>query len=180
MATESAHWLIIGKMISPPFLGCFFIWFFLYLQVTRTCIKSRRSLTFSQIGPLTRELATLERLKISHRLIMGKWCLQASSFIFDQIFVKLAGNQDSHKISDEFEFRLDRMSHFGVTCPCGRIKFSIDILWCLHLFSVVFDPILFILAGNEDMHKISNQFDFRPDWTTDYRVSCPWASKNFP
>ena len=49
------------------------------------------------------ELAALERLKISHRLIMGKWCLQASSFIFDQTFVKLAGNQDSHEISDEFE-----------------------------------------------------------------------------
>ena len=60
---------------------------------------------------------------------MGKWCLQASSFIFDRIFVKLAGNQDRHKISDEFEFRPDRISHFGVTCPCGRIKFSIDILW---------------------------------------------------
>ena len=76
---------------------------------------------------------------------MGKWCLQASSFIFYQIFVKLAGNQDSHKISDEFEFQLGPISHFGVTCPCGRIKFSIDILWCLHLFSVVFDQILFIL-----------------------------------
>ena len=57
---------------------------------------------------------------------MGKWCLQASSFIFYQIFVKLAGNQDRHKISDEFKFRPDRISHFGVTCPCGQIKFSID------------------------------------------------------
>ena len=61
------------------------------------------------------ELAALERLKNSHRLIMGKWCLQASSFIFDRILVKLAGNQDSHKISDESEFQLDRISHFGVT-----------------------------------------------------------------
>ena len=54
------HWLIMGKMMSPPFLGCFFIWSFLYLQVTRTCIKSRTSLNFSQIGPLTTELAALE------------------------------------------------------------------------------------------------------------------------
>ena len=74
------------------------------------------------------ELAGLERLKISHRLTMGKWCLQASSFIFDRIFVKLAGNPDSHKNSDEFEFQLDLFSHFRVTCPCGRIKFSVDIL----------------------------------------------------
>ena len=115
----------------------------------------------------------------SHRLIMGKWFLQASSLIFYRIFVKLAGNQDSHKISDGFQFWLDRICHF-VTCPCGRIKSSIDILWCLHLFSVVFDPILFTLAGNEDMHKISDEFDFQPDWTTDYGVSYPWASKNFP
>ena len=74
------------------------------------------------------ELAALERLKISRRLIMGKWCLQASSFIFDRIFVKLAGNQDNHKISDELEFWLDQICHLGVTCHCGQIKFSIDIL----------------------------------------------------
>ena len=36
---------------------------FLYLQVTRTCIKSRTSLNFGQIGLLTVELAALERLK---------------------------------------------------------------------------------------------------------------------
>ena len=94
--------------------------------------KISEEFDFGQIGPLTMELAAIERLKISHRLIMGKWCLQASSFIFDQIFVKLAGNQDSHKISDEFKFRLDRISHFRVMCPCGRIKFSIDI-WNLQV-----------------------------------------------
>ena len=59
---------------------------------------------------------------------MGKWCLQASSFIFDRIFVKLAGNQDSHKISDEFEFQLDRISHSELRAHKGRIKFSIDVL----------------------------------------------------
>ena len=64
---------------------------------------------------------------------MEKWCLQASSFIFYQILVKLAGNQDRHKISDEFKFRPDRISHFGVTCPWERIKFSIDLLWNLQV-----------------------------------------------
>ena len=111
------------------------------------------SLTFGQIGPLTMELAALDHLKISHGLIMGKWCLQGSLFIFDRIFVKLADNQDSHKISDEFEFWLDRIRHFGVTYPSGQIKFSIDISWCLHLFSVVFDLILFILAGTRTCIK---------------------------
>ena len=50
---------------------------------------------------------------------------------------------------------------------------------CLHLFSVVFDPILFILAGNKDMHKILDEFEFRPDRTTDYWVRCPWVSEKF-
>ena len=50
---------------------------------------------------------------------------------------------------------------------------------CLHLFSVAFDWILFVLAGKGDMHKISDEFEFQPDWTTDYGVSCPWASKTF-
>ena len=52
--------------------------------------------------------------------------------------------------------------------------------WCLHLFSVVFGLILFILAGNEDMHKISYQCKFRPNRTTDKGVICPWGLKNFP
>ena len=62
-------------------------------------------------------------------------------------------------------------------------KAPIDLQWgkrCLHFFSVIFDRILFILAGNKDMHKISDAFEFRPDRTTDYGVNCPWASKNFP
>ena len=37
-----------------------------------------------------------------------------------------------------------------------------------------------ILAGNEDLHKISDEFEFRPDRTIYYGVSCPWASKKFP
>ena len=35
-----------------------------------------------------------------------------------------------------------------------------------------FYPILFILAGDKDMHKISDEFEFRPDRSTDYGVSC--------
>ena len=38
----------------------------------------------------------------------------------------------------------------------------------------------FILASNEDMHKISDEFEFRPNRTTDYGVNCPWASKKIP
>ena len=51
---------------------------------------------------------------------------------------------------------------------------------CHHVISVDIDPIFFKLAGNKDMHNIMNEFEFRPDRTTDYGVSCPWASKKYP
>ena len=44
---------------------------------------------------------------------------------------------------------------------------------CLHFFSAVFHPFIFILADNDDMHESSDEFEFRPDWTTDCGVSCP-------
>ena len=82
----------------------------------RTYIKAYMSLNFGQIAPLTTELAALERLK-------------------------------------------------------NR---------CHHVISVDIDPIFFKLAGNKNMHNIMNEFEFRPDRTTDYGVSCPWASKKYP
>ena len=39
----------------------------------------------------------------SHRIIMGKSCLHSSAFNFDRIFFVLAGNEDNHNISDEFD-----------------------------------------------------------------------------
>ena len=34
----------------------------------------------------------------------------------------------------------------------------------VHFFSAVFHPFLFILAGNDDMHESSDEFEFRPRW----------------
>ena len=48
---------------------------------------------------------------------MGKCCLHASSFIFYWIIIKVAGNQDRHKSSDEFDLGPDQTTDFGVTCP---------------------------------------------------------------
>ena len=44
---------------------------------------------------------------------------------------------------------------------------------CHHVIFVDIDPNVFKLAGNKDMHNIMNEFEFRPDRTTDYGVSCP-------
>ena len=35
-----------------------------------------------------------------------------------------------------------------------------------------FEQILFILAGNDDMHESLDEFEIWPDSTTDYGVSC--------
>ena len=48
---------------------------------------------------------------------MGKWCLYASSFNFDRIIIKVAGNQDMHKGSVKFDFGPNQTTHYGVTCP---------------------------------------------------------------
>ena len=52
--------------------------------------------------------------------------------------------------------------------------------WCCHFFSAVFYPILFILAGNDNMHESSGEFEIRPDLTTNCGVSCPLASGKIP
>ena len=39
-----------------------------------------------------------------------------------------------------------------------------------------FFQIVFILAGNEENYKVSNESEMRPDPTSDYGVSCHWAS----
>ena len=49
-----------------------------------------------------------------------------------------------------------------------------------HFVSVAIDPILFKFAGNEDMHNILDELEFRPDLTTDYGVSCLERRKKFP
>ena len=62
-------------------------------------------------------------------------------------------------------------------------KAPIDLRWgkrCCHLFSVVFDPILFILAGYQDMHKISEEFEIWPDQTLTTELAALERLKNFP
>ena len=70
-----------------------------------------------------------------------------------------------HKSLDEFEFRPDPTTDLAAL---ERLKNRRH-----RFFFVVIDPILFKLAGNEDMHNILDEFEFRPDLTTDYGVSCP-------
>ena len=56
----------------------FFIGSSSFLQVTRTTIKAWMSLNFGVISPLTAELASLERLKKTYKLVSTL----APSFLF--------------------------------------------------------------------------------------------------
>ena len=51
---------------------------------------------------------------------------------------------------------------------------------CCPFFLAVFYPILFILAGNDDMHESSEELEIWPDPTTDCGVSCSLASEKIP
>ena len=99
------------------------------LQAARTAINSRMSSNFGQIRLLTSKVTCPWMPKISsHILLWWKCCLIGSVFIFDWIFLILAGNKGSHKISEEFEFQPDQTIHFGITCLWGSKIFPIDYL----------------------------------------------------
>ena len=72
-------------------------------------------------------------------------------------------------------FRTDPTTDYMELAALERLK-----NWCHHVISVDIDPIFFKLVDNKDMHNIMNEFEFQPDRTTDYGVSCPWASKKYP
>ena len=97
------------------------------LQVTRTAIKSRMSSTSSQSSDYSRQ----SYLPLSAEKAHIWPCPIDSAFSFDQIFIKLAGNQDSHKFSDESEFRPDQTFHLGVTCPWKPKKPIFDLVWSI-------------------------------------------------
>ena len=65
MATDSSHRVIMGKNLVTNLAPSFVICSSLFLQVSRTIIKSRLGLKFGRIRPGTYELAALERLEKS-------------------------------------------------------------------------------------------------------------------
>ena len=76
-----------------------------------TCMRAGSSSNFGLIGPLTAELAALERLKKSDRVMMGK-TLHFFSAVLDRILFILAGNDNIHESLDEFEIWLDLTTGF--------------------------------------------------------------------
>ena len=66
----------------------------------------------------------------------------------------------------------------GVSALERLKKIAIDLQrekCCEHSSAFIFDLIFFVPAGNKDMHKSLDEFEFQPDPTTDYSVNCPLA-----
>ena len=142
------------------------------LLVTRTGIKARLSSILGWIRPII--LVTCPWVtKISH---CWTWIpLKPVNLSWSNFMCSIIGQGERlHKVLGQIGSKLwfPWQQKAPVDLKWGK--------WCLHLFLVVFDRVLLILAGNEDMHKISDEFEFRSDRTTDYGVSCPWVSKKFP
>ena len=91
---------------------------------------------------------------------MGKWCLHASSFIFDRIIFKVAGNQNRRKSSVEFNFGPNQTTQYGVTCSWVT---KISHFWT----SITLKPVgqswsnfmCSIIGVGERRHKVLGQID---------------------
>ena len=97
---------------------------------------------------------------------MGKMVSPLFSVAFGPILFIRAGNEDMHKISDEFELWPDRTTDYGGSCP-----------WASKQFPIIFDRIIIKVAGNQDWYKSLVEFDFGPNQTTHFGVTCPWVMK---
>ena len=151
----------------------------------RTCIKAWMSLNLGQIPLLTMELAALEHLKNRRRHFF--------SVAIDPILFKLRSVRVAERLalptSDHGVAGLNPAG--GEILPEPKQCFIAQSLSCSPFHRLEMTEILlkgrktlthpsihlFKLAGNEDMHNILDEFEFRPDVTTDYGVSCPWASE---
>ena len=159
-----------GETDVSIFSRLFLIPSFLYLQVMRTCSKSRTSLNFGQIRPLTTELAFLECLKNFIDLEWKKSCLHATSFIFVQIIIKVAGNQDRHKSLDKFDFGPDQTTHFGVTCPWMTKILHFRTWISLRPVGQSWSNFMCsITGGGERLHNVLKQIGSK--------LWCPWQQK---
>ena len=88
------------------------------LQIARTGIKIRQ-VRFWPSFDYWHELPILEGL-----IDLGKCCPTDSEFIFDRIFIRLAGSEaeHSHKIFNEFDFGSDWTIHMRVTCHFVSVR----------------------------------------------------------
>ena len=77
---------------------------------------------------------------------------------------------DKEKVA--LDFGLDRVNPLVSMATDSSHRVLIE-KTVMPLFLSFFHPILFILAGNENMHGSSKDLGIQPDRTTDCGVNCP-------
>ena len=102
-----------GKNGVSAFSQSPLIWSLSNLLITKTGIKCQMSTNLGCVRLFTSYLP----LSIPIDFVWEEWCLHLFSVTMNSVSIKLTGNEDRHKISDEFEFWSYLPSHFGVTCP---------------------------------------------------------------
>ena len=137
------------------------------LLVTRTGIKTRTSLISGRIRLLTSELLALEWQRFYTFELEYLWGQVAN---LDQIVYVVSLGVGKGCIM--FWGSLDQNSdvHGSRKPPLTYNREN-----GVSTFSR-----LLLIRSSLYLHKISDEFEFWPDRTTDYGVSCTWASKNFP
>ena len=147
-----------------------------------TCIGARRSSKYSQIGTPTAELAAFERLTKSPQTYNGRNGVVTISRLFLigsisylQVTMTYMGAWMSLKFG---QIRL--LVPMTTDSSCSLLFYFYNGKYGAATFSRLFYPIILILAGNDDTHNSSEEFEFLPDPTTDCGVSCPWASEKIP
>ena len=88
-----------------------------FFQATSKPTISWMGSKFSRIRPGTMSYLPMSIWKNSYRLIMGEMCNHSSAFNFEWIFFILVYNKDDNYSLDEFEFRQDPITEFGVGSP---------------------------------------------------------------
>ena len=86
----------------------------LSFRLTRTLIINWMSFKFCRIRPRTYELAALEHLEKSP---WEKRCDHSSAFNFKWICFILADKMDNYESLNEFKFRQDPITYYGVSLP---------------------------------------------------------------
>ena len=107
----------------------------------------------------------------SHRVIMGKTVLPLFFSCFSSDPFHTCRYNDMHETSEEFEIRCNRTTHCKIAALKRQKKSPMSyngkngVAFFLGCFFD--DCILFILVGNNDIHKSLAEFEIQSDLTID-------------
>ena len=92
--------------------------------------------------------------------------------------------EDRQKIWNEFKFRPDRTTPYGVRCPWPSKKFLIRLIigkWCLHKLecSLFIRSSWNLLVTRTGIKPQTSSNSGQIDWVSHFGVTCPWGRIKF-